>query len=137
MNLQQVRKLARMWQKDLGLTNWKIKVEWASKEDMAEEDFFGLNLYDPPTMTSTIKIRKNQTDAELKETVVHELLHLLMFPLESAAGYSIKSPTDQWETAMEQTINKLSELLVNGRQAADCSCIRGVGVSERNEAESR
>lgn len=124
MNLQQVRKIARKWQKHLGLTNWKIKVEWGT--DMDEEDgkVYGLNTYDPNHMTSTIKVLKDDTDHDIEETIVHELLHLLMFPLESAAGFSIKSPSDQWETAMEQTINKLSELLVNGyrREEADRNC---------------
>jgi len=127
MNLQQVRKITRKWQKDLGLTNWKIKVEWGYYSDMDESDgkVYGFNEYDPNHMTSTIKIMKNIMDGDVEETIVHELMHLFMFPLESAAGFSIKSPTDQWETAMEQTLNKLSELLVNGNRREEVDCDGG------------
>lgn len=129
MNLTQLRKEARLWQKKLGLTGWKITVVWAKPEDLdtETEKVYGLNTYDPNHMESTIHIRNPKYgEYDVLSTLVHELLHLFMFPLESAAGFSIKQPTDQWETAMEQTINKLSELLrkeENGKQR-DC---RGEG----------
>jgi hypothetical protein len=121
MNLTQLRKEAKVWQKKLGLTHWKITVVWAKPDELntETEKVFGLNAYDPNHMESTIKIlNPKYENYNVLNTLVHELLHLYMFPLESAAGFSIKPPTDQWETAMEQTINRLSELLMenhNGR----------------------
>lgn len=127
MNLTQLRKEAKKWQRELGLGNWKITVMWANPSDLAKEGdlgemndkIYGLNIYDPNHMVSTIKILHPKHDKhDLLETLVHELMHLFMFPLESAAGFSIKQPTDQWETAMEQSINKLTTLIVketNGR----------------------
>lgn len=121
MNLQQLRKESKKWQKILGLHNWKITVVWAKPEELNTdtEKVYGINSYDPNHMESTIKIlNPKYENYDAVNTLVHELLHLFMFPLESAAGFSIKPPSDQWETAMEQTINKLSELLMkesNGR----------------------
>ena len=115
MNLQQLRKESRVWQKKLGLSNWKITVVWAKPEELNTEDemVYGLNSYDPNHMEATIKILHPKYNAEVNpvETLIHELLHLFMFPLEAAAGFSKKDPSDQWETVMEQTINKLSSLL--------------------------
>jgi hypothetical protein len=102
--------------------NWTIKIMWAKPEELntETEKVFGLNTYDPNHMESTIRIlNPKYEDYDVLNTMVHELLHLYMFPLESAAGFSIKPPTDQWDTAMEQTINKLSALLMEsyyGRQ---------------------
>jgi len=115
MNLTQLRKESKKWQKILGLQNWKITVVWAKPEELntETEKVYGLNSYDPNHMESTIRLlNPKYEDYGVLNTLVHELLHLFMFPLESAAGYSIKQPSDQWETAMEQTINKLSELLM-------------------------
>ena len=115
MNLTQLRKESKRWQKKLGLTNWKITVVWAKPEelDTDTEKVFGINAYDPNHMESVIRIRNPKYEGyDVMATLVHELLHLYMFPLESAAGFSIKQPTDQWETAMEQVINKLADLLM-------------------------
>lgn len=123
MNITQLRKESKTWQKKLGLQGWKIKVIWATPDelDTDTEQVFGLNTYDPNHMESTIRIlNPKYGDHDPLVVLIHELLHLFMFPLEAAAGYSIKPPSDQWETAMEQTINKLSELLkegTNGRQS--------------------
>jgi len=127
VNLTLLRKRAKYWQNQLGLKHWTIKVVWAKAGELDDEDnlrVYGLNTYDPNHMTSLIQVL-NPKDADetynVEETLIHELLHLFMFPLESAAGFSIKSPTDQWETAMEQTINRLSELLNNGRTSSESS----------------
>ena len=130
MNLTQIRKESKRWQKDLGLHAWKIKIIWAKPDELNTdtEEVFGLNTYDPNHMESTIRLlNPKYKQYDVMATMVHELLHLFMFPLESAAGYSIKPPSDQWETAMEQTINRLSELLIkeepneraNGRASED------------------
>jgi hypothetical protein len=137
MNLTQLRKESKKWQKELGLSHWKITVVWASPKELgdSEETVYGCNLYDPNTMESTILIlHPKHREHDVVDTVVHELLHLFMFPLESAAGFSIKAPTDQWETAMEQTINKLSSLLRkeqngNRREGKDCKGSGSCGVS--------
>jgi len=140
MNLTQLRKRAKYWQDRLGLKHWTIKVVWARTGELDDADnqkVYGLNTYDPNHMTSLIQILhpKDADEAyNVEETLIHELLHLFMFPLESAAGFSIKSPTDQWETAMEQTINRLSELLNNGRASSEASNRSGgsSGVSGGN-----
>lgn len=121
MKLQQLRKISKTWQKKLGLEQWKISVVWGKPEDMNQngETIYGLNVYDANNLESVIHIRKEDHDYE--NTVIHELLHLFLFPLESAAGFSIKQPTDQWETTMEQTINKLTKVIKetsNGRADA-------------------
>lgn len=121
MNITQLRKESKKWQKRLGLQGWTIKVIWATPDELNTEDseVFGLNTYDPNHMESTIRVLHPKYGGHDPYVIlIHELLHLFMFPLEAAAGYSIKPPSDHWETAMEQTINKLSELLKevpNGR----------------------
>jgi hypothetical protein len=124
MNIKDLRKETKKWQKKLGLTPWSITIQWATPEDLGHTDtekVFGLNSFDPNHMESHIKmLNPKYDDYDVLGTMIHELLHLHMFPLEAAAGYSIKPPSDQWETAMEQTINRLSILLRegnNGRQS--------------------
>lgn len=138
MNLTQLKKESKKWQAKLGLNHWKVTVVWAKPEELSDEGetVYGLNVYDPNHMESTIKIlHPKYSDHDVVDTVVHELLHLFMFPLESAAGFSIKHPTDQWETSMEQTINKLTKLIRkeedNGsrREGKDCEGRRGSQVS--------
>jgi hypothetical protein len=125
VNLTQLRKESKKWQKKLGLHAWKIKVVWAKPSDLGEKEdeiCYGLNLFDPNHMESTILILSpKHGDHDPMVVLIHELLHLFMFPLESAAGFSIKTPSDQWETALEQTINKLSELLKEGNNGRECN----------------
>lgn len=111
MKLQQIRKIAKHWQKQLGLVDWKISVVWA-KPDMLDKDgeiTYAQIEYDAHRLEATVHIRKDEHDYE--DTIIHELCHLFLFPLENAAGFSIKPSTDQWETAMEQTVNKLTKIL--------------------------
>jgi len=118
MNITQLRKESKMWQRKLGLHGWKITVQWASPEELCHTDaekVYGLNTFDPNHMDSRIRLLDPKyDDYDVLTTLIHELLHLLMFQLEAAAGYSIKPPSDQWETAMEQTINRLSQVLKEG-----------------------
>jgi len=139
MNITQLRKESKTWQKKLGLQGWKIKVIWATPDDLdtETEQVFGLNTYDPNHMESTIRIlNPKYGDHDPLVVLIHELLHLFMFPLEAAAGYSIKPPSDQWETAMEQTINKLSELLKEGNNGRDNSeCGNGSSAGDHQDSQ--
>jgi len=123
VKITQLRKESKKWQKKLGLHAWKIKVIWAKPSELGEKEdeiCYGLNTYDPNHMESVIRILDpKHGDHDPLVVLIHELLHLFMFPLEAAAGYSIKPPSDHWETAMEQTINKLSELLKEGNNGRE------------------
>jgi hypothetical protein len=140
MNLTQLRKRAKYWQDKLGLKHWAIKVVWAKSSELDDSEntkVYGLNTFDPNHMTCLIQVlhpKNAEATYNVEETLIHELLHLFMFPLESAAGFSIKSPTDQWETAMEQAINRLSELLNNGRTDSESSnrSIRSSSIHDGN-----
>jgi hypothetical protein len=118
VNITQLRKECKFWQGRLGLQQWKISVNWSKPTDHPQA--YGSNDFDPNHMVSSIMILHpkyhvnlaiDKTDLPI-QTLVHELLHLSLFPLEAAAGFATKVPDEHWELAAEQFINILSSALL-------------------------
>jgi hypothetical protein len=118
VNITQLRKECKLWQGRLGLQQWKISVVWSKPTD--HPDAYGANDFDPNHMVSRIRLLHpkyhvnlaiDNTDLPI-QTLVHELLHLSLFPLEAAAGFATKTPDEHWDLAAEQFINILSSALL-------------------------
>ena len=124
MNIRQVRTLAKHWQKVLGLQVWTIKIDWSKPKDHV--DAFGSNHFEPNHQESHMRILHPRyygcmglpvpakgDDSMVIATLIHELLHLSLFPLEAAAGWASREPTEHWDLAQEQLINTLAKALMD------------------------
>jgi len=102
MNIRKLRKVAEFWIDIFNLREWKIEIRWGTKKEM--RDAVGLNYYSVEELKSEILIAKDQTDAELESTLIHELLHLIF------DGH--KLPDDNYDPLHERALNRTAESFV-------------------------
>jgi hypothetical protein len=80
MTLFELRRLCRLWQKRLRITDWTITIGWGTQAEMP--DACGTAQYDPRQMTAEVLIRPGTDEAYpdggVEQTIVHELLHLVL-----------------------------------------------------------
>jgi hypothetical protein len=81
MTLPALRRLCKLWQKRLRISDWTIDLSWGSPEEMAS--VCGLTLYDPRNMIAAIRIDEHMDDEMyldlgFEQTLIHELLHIVM-----------------------------------------------------------
>lgn len=77
MTRREISRALPFWQQVLRLEDWRITVRTAKASEMVHEDCGeseGLNYIHPEGMESEILLRRGATE----ETLVHELLHLVM-----------------------------------------------------------
>ena len=78
MTLRQLQRLSKDWQKKLGLQDWHISINFASREEMIYPGTVGQCLSRLRDHTAEIKIMKdNQTDYEIELAVIREHIHVL------------------------------------------------------------
>lgn len=95
MTEQMLRRRLAVWQRRLRLQNWRITVS------LGQIDAYGAVDYDAEAMTAHVTISDAiGDDGETEETLVHELLHLLL------ADWG-----EQWPRAQERAINLLADAL--------------------------
>lgn len=78
MTLNQLRRLVKLWQKRLRVSDWAITV----RRDKLKEEY-GNTWYDPRGMMATLTIAEdmndpNYEDGGIEQTVIHELLHIVL-----------------------------------------------------------
>jgi hypothetical protein len=110
LQLLDVERRVRWWQARFRLQDWDIAVEFVDDlEDSNESPVWGLCYRFVDNKSALIQIRTPKTAeqlAEVEETVVHELLHCLIAPLQQ------KCPQPASVAAEEQVVWTLSPLLV-------------------------
>lgn len=78
MRITTARKLVRYWQEILGLTEWTIAdVVWG-EDSLMGDSFSGFNDFFTEGRKSKIILNRRDADDEIEETIVHELLHLMI-----------------------------------------------------------
>lgn len=111
-----LNRLKRKWQKRLGLTDWVIRVRFVDEETMAREtgakDALGVSLWVPDRKTAKIYVlqprefkaleKDELIPATIEETLVHELLHILL------EGHLVQSPSN---INTERALNQLAKVL--------------------------
>ena len=108
-----LRTLCDEWQKRLRLQDWDVHIEYRSAEAMDENE--GSCLKTEPLMLANIAVldpadyHNNRWPQTIEVTVVHELLHLWMWPFMPDKSDKLKY------TAAEQAIQRISEALVGAK----------------------
>ena len=105
MTLFELRRLCRLWQKRLRLENWAIAISFGTPAEM--KDNLGSAGYDPRDLAADILIMPGATDARyhdggIEQTVIHELLHLVLHGDTEYAGEDVRQ---------ERSINVIADAL--------------------------
>lgn len=104
MTLAQLRRHVRTWQTRLRVTDWHVSVAWGT---LASIEACGTTLYDPRAMTAQMSIAQDMEDAAyedggIEQTVIHELLHLVIHGDREYKGEQIMQ---------ERAINQIADAL--------------------------
>lgn len=87
------QKQADYWQHRMGLCNWKVWWEWYNRERLPDDAVFdgrlGCCTSDPANFQATIAIAIKRSRAEVEETIVHELTHMMSAELRLWLDYLI------------------------------------------------
>lgn len=107
LDTSQVSALVSLWQRELRLQDWKISVVLRSL------DCYGTCSASPDTRTARIDIDlgRNQTQQDLHDTIVHELLHVVFWwaPTGGVSGALL-------ERAFHQVAGALARKHLNSRK---------------------
>jgi hypothetical protein len=85
----------------LNLKEWTIGLEWGRKKEMV--DCVGCCLWQAEEQVAVIKLRKDHDGLSEEETLVHELLHIVL------QGHDELGP--QYSIPLERAINKIAKAL--------------------------
>ncbi len=102
MTLFELRRLCRLWQKRLRITDWRITVKFSEAEGN-----LGITDYNPRELIATIEIRPGQTeeryhDGGTEQTLIHELLHVVLDGEKEYGGEDL---------GQERSINRIADAL--------------------------
>ena len=118
------KKLFDRWHIRLGLGHWFIDLSWIPVRDAdGDENSLGLCLVTPGMWRAKIRIREGQAFAELRNTIVHELVHLLNAGTRMAVDGLRKADvltSKEWEIFNEQ-FSRAFELDTDATTSALCA----------------
>ena len=105
MTKRQAEKLLREWQTALRLQDWNVKLEIVTGgTDFAEKD--GDVVAQPRSFRAHIHADGNQTDDNLEETFVHELVHVVL------SGMCFEAQRPGIWLAEEEAVYRLTQCIV-------------------------
>lgn len=96
--MPQLTRLCRLWQRRLRLQDWEVTPALAPEAEMP--DSVGEIVPETGEMKAALRVRE---DADIEATLVHELLHLRLWP------YSDGDPSEPHHDEREQAINLLAD----------------------------
>lgn len=118
-----MKELLAEWQKRLGLTDWRIKVQWkCAPDEMALHGGSGCTEWSEAVKAASIQIcdekyygdRVVSFDAE--KTLVHELLHLKLALVSSEVS-------DLQERYMHQIIDDLARAFIDAKRSGQTESV--------------
>lgn len=111
MTPKQLRKCCSEWQAKLRLSEWDVQVRFVPVREMPSQHHLGMvqwHLDEKHANISLVKPGQESTEImrpyNVEETLVHELLHLLLAPIDVEDGLA--------STALEFSINAIAGALV-------------------------
>ena len=110
MTQRQLNKLVKTWARKLGISDWYIRAEFKSSDEMPEDE--GRCWHYPEYRRAIIDIlqesdRDEESDS-IESTVVHELLHIVL------GGHKTTREGD-YDEMFERGINLVTTALLEGR----------------------
>jgi hypothetical protein len=117
MTESELQELCAEWQSRLGLAHWKMSVRFGDPNEMGS--CIANESHQPEFETALIKILKPSAYSglfpqDMEQSLVHELLHILVSPLEPEGGYH-----GTQDFLFEQTIDRLARILVALKRQAE------------------
>ena len=119
MDREEIRRLFEKWCKKLRLTpSWDIKLQFVDDPDWRKTGDFKVDCDDMKAVLLLNAVNPKQENVE--EVIVHELMHLKMYPLDQVTEAMITScfeeGTPGWNfaytqffTALEQTVEEMTK----------------------------
>lgn len=102
MTLFELRRLTRLWQKRLRITDWRVTVKFGEASGN-----LGTTDYNPRELFATVEIKPGQKDERyhdggIEQTLIHELLHIVMHGDRDYVGEDV---------GQERSINVIADAL--------------------------
>lgn len=105
MTLKTLQSRAQYWQARLNLREWSITVGWGTGKECPESGpVLGCCGWKAEELTAEIHITRRQKYQE--ETLIHELLHIVM------QGHEAEVP--EYDVHVERAINRIATALIRG-----------------------
>jgi Zn-dependent peptidase ImmA (M78 family) len=109
MTSRKLASLRKRWLERLGLTDWEeIEVTLLPKDKLSYPDSDGYAYWQPEYKKAIIDINADLDDAEIEETLVHELLHVRL------EGHKLLTPKTRYDALYERALNVLATTLCKG-----------------------
>ncbi len=97
MTLFELRRLCHLWQKRLRITDWRITVSFGEAGGN-----LGTADHNPRELFATVEIKQDQGDPRYQQTLIHELLHIVMHGDRDYTGEDV---------GQERSINVIADAL--------------------------
>ena len=118
MTQRQLERKLRYWQERLGLLHWRVKASFVARDELQDEDTTAeihYDYYDEMARIGIVSYRELEEVVEgfprdEEKELVHELLHLVMFPLVGPQ----QNHDDHTAFQLERTINVIAKALLRG-----------------------
>lgn len=98
MRITEVRDRLAYWQGRLNIPEWKITVKYAALKDMD-----GCAEWWTERLEARITLSRRQPTHQIEHTLVHELLHVVLY------GHA---PYEQYNKDRERAINRIASALI-------------------------
>ncbi len=119
MNEQEVARIFEKWLQKLRLTpDWDVRLEWVEDPEWHKTGDFKVDCEDKKAIL--LLNRANPKQENLEEVIVHELMHLKLYPLDQVTESLITSSFEegtpgynfaytQFFSTLEQTVEELTK----------------------------
>jgi hypothetical protein len=107
----------------MGLSEWDVYWEFCSKHEIGEGTYADIS-FDIYHFQATIRILEDQPEEQWEWLVVHELLHLVLCPVQNFAEKTMAAHDSResrifdefWLDHIEPVINKLTSIIIGKRR---------------------
>ena len=110
--MKNLSKITAKWQKVLRLRDWEIDINFYRARDFSNLDALGECVFNINSKEASIKILDPidfETEYDIEEVVVHELLHLHFAQWTAANNYECPISAEQGIDAIAQALTKLEK----------------------------
>ena len=119
--MDQLQADLKYWQRELRLQDIDIIVLWMTKDDVENGDILGSCEMRMDINTSILSINRNnmagdcQTRVPYEQTIIHELLHVVMYFWENDSKCNSLGKNRTIYTLYESSLDRIADALYRGR----------------------